>query len=80
MFLLSRWGDTFGMTLLGLAVIDQFQALGSVAIIALFPISALLLRVVYHALERASTLFRPLEPRTCSIYDQYFWFHERFWS
>jgi non-ribosomal peptide synthetase-like protein len=30
--------------------------------------------------ERASTLFRSLEPQQCSIYDPYFWYHERFWK
>ena len=31
-------------------------------------------------LERASTGFRPMSPRQCSIYDPYFWWHERFWK
>jgi non-ribosomal peptide synthetase-like protein len=48
---------------------------------AVVTVGALLLRVIYYALvERASTRFRPLEPQTCSIYDPYFWFHERFWK
>jgi non-ribosomal peptide synthetase-like protein len=31
-------------------------------------------------LERAATGFRALTPRFCSIYDSYFWKHERFWK
>lgn len=31
-------------------------------------------------LERATLGFRPLRPRTASIYDRYFWFHERLWK
>ena len=31
-------------------------------------------------LERATLGFRPLQPRTASIYDRYFWFHERLWK
>ncbi|MEU6696382.1 DapH/DapD/GlmU-related protein [Pseudonocardia sp. NPDC046786] len=31
-------------------------------------------------LERAMLRFRPLQPRTASIYDRYFWFHERLWK
>jgi hypothetical protein len=31
-------------------------------------------------LERASTLFQALQPQECSIYDPYFWYHERFWK
>ncbi|MFP5021616.1 Pls/PosA family non-ribosomal peptide synthetase [Pseudonocardia phyllosphaerae] len=30
--------------------------------------------------ERAVTGFRRLTPRYCSIYDRYFWWHERFWK
>ena len=31
-------------------------------------------------LERLSTRFRALQPQYCSIYDPYFWRHERFWK
>ena len=31
-------------------------------------------------LERASLRFRRLEPKIASIYDPYFWFHERHWK
>jgi non-ribosomal peptide synthetase-like protein len=35
----------------------------------------------YHVLvDRASTLFQALQPQECSIYDPYFWYHERFWK
>ena len=30
--------------------------------------------------ERAVTSFRAMSPRFCSIYDPYFWWHERFWK
>lgn len=37
--------------------------------------------ILYYALvERASTGFRRLEPRMATIYDPYFWFHERHWK
>ena len=40
-----------------------------------------LLALVWSAvLERATLGFRSLEPRTASIYDRYFWFHERLWK
>ena len=35
-----------------------------------------LLRLV----ERAAAGFRPLQPRFCSIYEPYFWWHERYWK
>ena len=31
-------------------------------------------------LERAVASFRAMSPRFCSIYDPYFWWHERFWK
>ena len=31
-------------------------------------------------LERAVMSFRAMSPRFCSIYDPYFWLHERFWK
>jgi len=31
-------------------------------------------------LERASLAFKRLEPKLASIYDPYFWFHERHWK
>ena len=39
-------------------------------------------RVVYFACwsNAPSTGFRPLRPQFCSIYDPYFWWHERFWK
>ena len=37
--------------------------------------------VVYYAfIERASTGFMRLKPRMATIYDPYFWFHERHWK
>ncbi len=41
----------------------------------------LALRVVHFSLiERLSTMFRDLQPKEVSIYDPYFWWHERFWK
>ena len=37
--------------------------------------------ILYYALlERASLGFRPLRPQVASVYDPYFWFHERHWK
>src|SRR5580704_11923100 len=42
---------------------------------------ALVIRTGYQVLlDRASTLFQALQPQQCSIYDPYFWSHERFWK
>jgi non-ribosomal peptide synthetase-like protein len=36
--------------------------------------------LMFVLLERASLAFRRLEPKIASIYDPYFWFHERHWK
>ena len=36
--------------------------------------------VFFVTLERASLSFKRLEPKLASIYDPYFWFHERHWK
>ena len=37
--------------------------------------------ILYYALlERASLGFKPLRPQVASVYDPYFWFHERHWK
>ncbi len=42
----------------------------------LFPLAL----VYFTALEWVMLGFRRLQPRSCSIYDEYFWSHERFWK
>jgi non-ribosomal peptide synthetase-like protein len=56
--------DTFGVSMFVLALV-------------LVPFVSTGYRVL---LERASTLFQPLQPRQCSIHDPYFWYHERYWK
>jgi non-ribosomal peptide synthetase-like protein len=52
-------------------------------LLALFAATALIAGAQIVSLvlvERASLGFRGLKPRTASIYDRYFWFHERHWK
>jgi non-ribosomal peptide synthetase-like protein len=52
-----------------------------VAAIALAYVLILAFSVGYFALiERAATGFRALTPQFCSIYEPYFWWHERYWK
>ncbi len=80
LFLLTRWAYVLGLTLLGLGASSLSDEAGAAAIAAA-AVVALPFTVGYFALvERASTKFRPLRPRFCSIYDPYFWWHERHWK
>jgi non-ribosomal peptide synthetase-like protein len=80
LYLLAWWLFSFGATVLAWAGLDLYGSVGAIAI-ALAGVLILVLRVLHFVLvERLSTLFRGLEPREVSIYDPYFWWHERFWK
>jgi non-ribosomal peptide synthetase-like protein len=80
LYLLAWWIFWFGTTALGLAALDLHGSVGAIAI-ASAGVLILALRVLHFVLvERLSTMFRALQPQYCSIYDPYFWWHERFWK
>jgi carbonic anhydrase/acetyltransferase-like protein (isoleucine patch superfamily) len=75
-----RWFQTFLLLLVATAAGDLYHTLGTWAVAAAF-LLILALGTGYGILvERLSTRFRDLQPRTCSIYDPYFWWHERHWK
>jgi non-ribosomal peptide synthetase-like protein len=80
LFLLVHWVHASLMLLLAFAVVEVFPAFRSAAIAVAVMVVPFLTVIYYSLVERASALFRALEPRTCSIYDPYFWFHERHWK
>ena len=80
LYLLMWWTFWFGAGALTFAGLELFGSVGAIAI-ALAGVLILALRVVYFSLiERLSTMFRDLQPQEVSIYDPYFWWHERFWK
>jgi non-ribosomal peptide synthetase-like protein len=79
-FLLVRWMSFFVITLIALAGADLYDRFGASAV-AVATILTLVFTVAYSVfVERAATKFRSLTPKFCSIYDPYFWFHERLWK
>ena len=85
LFLFLRWLNWFLLTVLGFAAFDLYGAAGGGLtgglLIGLYPPAALLFTAAYWILiERVICRFRPLRPRLCSIYDPYFWWHERLWK
>ena len=80
-FLFVRWLYVFLLTVLGLAAIDLYGAFAHAG-------DGRILRAQrrgHRGLLRAggappSRAFRSLRPRYCSIYDPYFWRHERLWK
>jgi non-ribosomal peptide synthetase-like protein len=87
LFLLVGWVQVLVVTLLTLLAAELHGRSGSsvastaLVVTLLFSVGALLFSVVFSVLvDRASTGFRALRPQFCSIYEPYFWWHERFWK
>ncbi|GGI95133.1 Pls/PosA family non-ribosomal peptide synthetase [Streptomyces brasiliensis] len=80
LWLLLRWLHTFALTLFGLATVDLYGTLGQVVIAGYLAITLAFTTAYFVLLERLIASFRALRPRLCSIYDPYFWWHERLWK
>ncbi|WP_084681591.1 Pls/PosA family non-ribosomal peptide synthetase [Actinomycetospora chiangmaiensis] len=80
LFLLGEWARLAVTMLLGLVAVNLDDTVG----FSVLACAALLAGVVDLGLrvlmERLTTGFRALRPQYCSIYDEYFWWHERFWK
>jgi non-ribosomal peptide synthetase-like protein len=80
LFLLIRWIHFAVLTELALAALDLYHLLGALVIVK-FAVLALAFSVAYFVLvERAVAGFRALSPQFCSVYESYYWWHERFWK
>ena len=80
LFLAVRWVHTLVITLFAMGAWELFRASGALALAGL-TIATLLFSFAYLLMvERAMMRFRPLRPQYCSIYDPYFWWHERYWK
>ncbi len=80
LFLASRWFSFFAALALwagALAVYDRFGVFALFAATVAMAGGSILQFVL---MERASLAFKRLKPKLASIYDPYFWFHERHWK
>ncbi|NMH95658.1 peptide synthetase, partial [Pseudonocardia bannensis] len=79
-FLGVRWVQVFVATLLFAIAADLYYLSGAAAL-AVAALLTLVFSFLFTALvERATLGFRRLVPRFVSIYDPYFWRHERLWK
>ncbi|WP_313896457.1 Pls/PosA family non-ribosomal peptide synthetase [Streptomyces sp. GC420] len=82
-FLVLRWLHSFGLLVIGAAAVTAYDP-GSAAgqlLIAASVASGVVFTALYFVLvERAVLRFGGLRPQLCSIYDPYFWWHERLWK
>jgi non-ribosomal peptide synthetase-like protein len=80
LYLFIRWLFFFALILVAGAVADLYASLGA-SVIVMANVVILLFGIVYWILvDRLITLFLPVRPLFCSIYDRAFWRHERFWK
>ncbi|MGW3129102.1 Pls/PosA family non-ribosomal peptide synthetase [Streptomyces sp. NPDC001123] len=75
-----RWLHAFALTLFGLASVDLYGVLGQVVIAGYLAFTLAFSAAYFILVERCLASFRALRPRLCSIYDPYFWWHERLWK
>jgi non-ribosomal peptide synthetase-like protein len=79
-FLLTRWLHVCLITIFALAAFDAYGGPWQLEMGAWFALSVLVTPVYFVLLERGMKGFRRLQPKYCSIYDPYFWRHERLWK
>jgi non-ribosomal peptide synthetase-like protein len=80
LFLVLRWVHFLLLTTLGMIALDMYESATHFALAAFFAGSVVITTLWFVLIERCFTAFRPLKPRLCSIYEPYFWWHERLWK
>jgi len=80
LFLVLRWVHFLLLTTLGMIALDLYDSVTHIALAAFFTLSVVVTTLWFVLVERCFTAFRPLKPRLCSIYEPYFWWHERLWK
>jgi non-ribosomal peptide synthetase-like protein len=79
-FLLANFVDLYVIAVIGMFALDVYGRFGFLAA-ALATLASLVFSIAFFVLlERAVTAFKAMQPRFCSIYDRYFWWHERYWK
>ena len=79
-FLFARWLHVFLVTVFALAAFDSYGGFAQLEMALLLAVSVMITPVYFVLVERLVRGFRPLQPQYCSIYDPYFWRHERLWK
>ena len=80
LFLVSRWAFFFATLVVWQYAMIKHPDHGVFALLAAAAVLAVGSILFFALLERASLGFRRLTPKIASIYDPYFWSHERHWK
>jgi non-ribosomal peptide synthetase-like protein len=78
--LLTRWFIALVGGFLGMWALDEHHHYGFWPMALVLFLMPLVSGVYFVVLERATMAFRRMRPQYCSIYDPYFWRHERYWK
>jgi non-ribosomal peptide synthetase-like protein len=80
LFLTVRWFVFFVATVCSAVGVSAYPVFGALAISTMM-LALMVFRILLMVLvERSVMGFRSLKPQYCSIYDPYFWRHERLWK
>ena len=80
LFLAVRWVHAFVITLFAMAALELYRGNGALVLVGL-TVATLVFSLGYFIMvERGLMRFGTLRPQYCSIYDPYFWWHERYWK
>ena len=79
-FLASQWAVVFVAFMLGQAAFVNYNRFGIFVIFAAIVADLAFNIVFFIMLERLILGFKRLKPQLASIYDPYFWWHERYWK
>jgi non-ribosomal peptide synthetase-like protein len=80
LFLASHWMAMFATFVIGQAAFASYDRFGIFALFAGIVAVTAAYIAFFIILERASLGFKRLQPQLASIYDPYFWWHERHWK
>jgi non-ribosomal peptide synthetase-like protein len=80
LFTLVRWFRICVVLLISVAAVELHAVYGVLAIAAGMVVATVFALLYSVLVERLTAGFRRLSPRMCSIYDPYFWWHERLWK
>ena len=80
LYLFVRWVELFLLTTIGLFGVDVLNAVPDVLLTPSFVVAFVVITTYLILVERSFTAFRRLRPQYCSIYEPYFWWHERYWK
>ena len=80
LFLFAQWLFFFAALVIWQSALLNYPRYGVFALFAAAAVLSCGAILFFALLERASLGFRRLEPKMVTIYDPYFWFHERHWK